>query len=244
MKKSQVINTLQWWKGAVTQIGIAFDFYNAYAVGVQKETQTEHLRALFDDIVAKSSELDYDMKKAIDAMIDDNSILDNTIHDTIMQLDAQINNALKFGKDKGGELINLKQILFVVHNNIRTFLQYADKSKVENHKPNDENDLQLPFELDTPRARKYFTRAIDAGYMEKTDNGYRWLFGNKHNETCKARLGFFCSKVFDTPRPISKLEEFFNIKNLSSAITGAEYEVKRVDVIKWREEINNTIFND
>lgn len=98
---------------------------------------------------------------------------------------------------------------------------------------------ELPKELDTDKARKYFAKAVEAGYMEKTANGYKWLYGNNKGQV---RLGYFCAKVYDSPRPINKLEEIFNVKKLSASITNAEYDVKRADVIKWREEMDKTLF--
>ena len=98
---------------------------------------------------------------------------------------------------------------------------------------------ELPKELDTDKARKYFAKAVEAGYVEKTANGYKWLYGNNKGQV---RLGYFCAKVYDSPRPINKLEEIFNVKKLSASITNAEYDVKRADVIKWREEMDKTLF--
>ncbi len=70
-------------------------------------------------------------------------------------------------------------------------------------------DNKLPEELRTEQAIKYFSRALEAGYMEKTDTGYKWLYGGGRGQ---ARLGYFCYKVYSTPRPINKLEELFGIK--------------------------------
>ena len=104
-----------------------------------------------------------------------------------------------------------------------------------------ENEITLPSELDTEKARKCFAKAIKAGYMRKNDNGYKWLFGGNKGQ---ARLGYFCNKVFVQPRPINKLESLFSVQKLSASITSADYEAKRADVKKWRNEINNNIFND
>jgi hypothetical protein len=58
------------------------------------------------------------------------------------------------------------------------------------------------------------------------------------------QLGYICYKIFDTPRPIAALENYFNVGRLSSEITTAGYEVKRADVIKWRTEIDKKIFEE
>ncbi|MBQ9575549.1 MAG: hypothetical protein IJV11_01585 [Muribaculaceae bacterium] len=95
--------------------------------------------------------------------------------------------------------------------------------------------IELPQELET--ARQYFTRAIEAGYIETTATGASW-------KGTKAKLGYFCMKAFQPPRPINAIEQLFGIKRLSGAITQASYDVKRADVLKWRGEIDNAIFND
>lgn len=100
--------------------------------------------------------------------------------------------------------------------------------------------LNLPPDLNTERARKYFPRAIDAGFMAKTNSGYKWLFGGNKGQ---ARLAYFCGKVYSNPYPISQLEVIFNVKNLSASITQSTYEAKRADVIRWRAEIDR-IFED
>lgn len=99
----------------------------------------------------------------------------------------------------------------------------------------------LPKELNTEIARKYFARAINIGYMRKEGNGYKWLFGGNRGQ---ARLGYFCNKAFEQPRPVNKLESLFNVKKLSASITNAEYEAKREDVKSWRNEMDNNIFYD
>lgn len=104
-----------------------------------------------------------------------------------------------------------------------------------------ENEITLPSELDTEKARKCFAKAIKAGYMRKNDNGYKWLFGGNKGQ---ARLGYFCNRVFVQPRPINKLESLFSVQKLSASITTAGYEATRADVKKWRDEMNNNIFND
>ena len=77
--------------------------------------------------------------------------------------------------------------------------------------------------------------------MKKEDSNYKWMYGGEKGQ---ARLGYFCNKIYSSPRPINKLEEFFGVKKLSASITNADNEAKRADVKKWRNEMNNNIFND
>lgn len=106
-------------------------------------------------------------------------------------------------------------------------------STAEADKP---KDLELPEIVGTDRARKYFARAIDAGFMELTENGAKWLLE-------QVKLAYFCSRIYDSPRPISDLEKFFNIRGLSALISQVTVnEPKRADVVKWRNDIDKKIF--
>lgn len=92
----------------------------------------------------------------------------------------------------------------------------------------------LPFELDTDEVRKYFSRAEQAGYLD----GHKW-------KKSQVQLAYFCSRVFENPRPINALEDFFGVKKLSASISQAETaEPKRKDAMKWRKEMDDTIFYD
>ncbi len=97
--------------------------------------------------------------------------------------------------------------------------------------------INLPSELDTDRAKKYFARAVEVGYMSTTGNAAQW-------HTAVARLGYLCNKIYPQPRPIASLERYFGVTKLSAAITQASYEAKRADVKKWRAEIDSKIFFD
>ena len=117
------------------------------------------------------------------------------------------------------------------------FTQDMLEKKAEQQKGTSDKDTVMPAELNTEKANKYFKRAIDTGMMEVSGGGGRWLTG-------QARLGYFCLKVFEQPRPISELEKFFMVRKLSASITSASYEAKRADVIAWRNDIDNKIFFD
>lgn len=95
---------------------------------------------------------------------------------------------------------------------------------------------ELPSELDTEQARKYFPRAVAAGLLGEQ---YEWQTGGNQNQ-----LGYFCGKVYENPRPITALECFFEVKNLAASITQASYEARRADVKKWRAKQDKEIFFD
>lgn len=101
------------------------------------------------------------------------------------------------------------------------------------------NDVNLPNELNNNNAKVYFARALECGYIKYTNNGYRWSFGGSKGQ---ARLGYFCFKVYNQPRPISQLEKLFGVSKLSASITNAGFEPKRADVKEWRKEMDNKIF--
>lgn len=114
------------------------------------------------------------------------------------------------------------------------------KNKIEQDR-SDNSNLTLPAELDNERAKKYFAKAIQVGYMKKSHSGYQWIYGGNKGQV---RLGYFCYKVFNTPRPINKLERLFGITKLSASISSAENEPQRADVKQWRKEIDDNIFKD
>ena len=93
---------------------------------------------------------------------------------------------------------------------------------------------ELPRELDTDQARKYFARAVAAGLMSEQ---FKWL-------ATKAQLGYFCYNTYSQPRPLTALERFFDVKKLSSDITNASIPAKRADVKKWRAKQDKEIFFD
>lgn len=103
-------------------------------------------------------------------------------------------------------------------------------------------ERDLPTELDTEAARKYFKRAKEAGFMEEVGGRCKWKFGGNMG---KIRLGYFLSKVYEPPRPINDLEVYFGVKKLSADISHVENdEVKSNSVKKWRAEIDRQVFYD
>lgn len=106
-------------------------------------------------------------------------------------------------------------------------------------------ERNLPPELDTEAARKYFPRAIQADFMEAAGDGCKWKFGGNRGQ---ARLGYFLSKVYEQPRPLSAIETYFAVKDISASISAAENAYKdkpmRADVKRWRDEIDKAVFND
>lgn len=107
----------------------------------------------------------------------------------------------------------------------------------------------LPPDLDTERARKYFARAVEVGYMKPTATGYKWEFGGDHG--AKARLAYFveriyCPTVTDTIRAdtIKPLQLLFGVERLDRAIQQNADTGKSKAVMKWRAEIDKNIFGD
>ena len=49
--------------------------------------------------------------------------------------------------------------------------------------------VDLPPEIDTPRAKKAFEKALKAGYLEKTSTGYKWKLP-------KAAAAYLCEKIY------------------------------------------------
>lgn len=110
-------------------------------------------------------------------------------------------------------------------------------SLLEN-KLTDEQPTAQP-EIMTDRAKRYFVKAINAGYMEQAGNGYKWTFNVKGR---KAAWGYFLLKVYSpdnsNPQTIhyKALEGLFGEKRLDRAIA-ALFDVKKPQT--WRSEIDS-----
>lgn len=103
--------------------------------------------------------------------------------------------------------------------------------------------LSLPSELDTERARVYFTRAVEVGYMQPTQTGYKWVFGGERGAL--VRLGYFVERVFCPTNteelPEQAINRLFGVNRIGSAIT-QRHNAKKPQ--KWQVEIDNKIFFD
>lgn len=90
----------------------------------------------------------------------------------------------------------------------------------------------------TEQAKKYFQRAIEAGYMEETENGYKW---NSHT----VKWGYFIKCIYDpknnSPIPQKALETLFNKGRLDSPLRQI---MNWKSNPKWVEEMDNTLFYD
>ena len=106
------------------------------------------------------------------------------------------------------------------------------------------NNLQLPKELDTKKARQYFAKAIQKKYMEKVGNyKYHWI-GTNDKEN-RSELAYFCGKVYGYIHTISgnagedfpeeSLNKLFGVKRLYSSLTQV-YNAKKTQ--RWRTQID------
>lgn len=101
----------------------------------------------------------------------------------------------------------------------------------------------------TPRAEKYFERAINKGYMQVSGNGYKWSWGGAKG--AKARLAYFLEKLY-CPCPTDKfssevirqLEILFDVVRLDRAISQNADTGKSKCVKRWKDEIDTKIFFD
>lgn len=131
--------------------------------------------------------------------------------------------------------------LAALDSNIRLVIEYFNMKGICLTKANTADYDNLPDGLNTDKAKKYFARAIEAGYMTRDKNGYKWKYGGNKGQI---RLGYFCYKVFDQPRPISRLEELFGVNRLSASITNASFKPSTAGTKQWRKEIDDKIFKD
>ena len=84
-------------------------------------------------------------------------------------------------------------------------------------KPKKDFRSRAEEEPSTPRAKEAFKNAIQKGFMEKNESGYRWLYDGGS----KASLAFFLTNVYNPDgarrTPYKALERLFNAKYLASA---------------------------
>lgn len=103
--------------------------------------------------------------------------------------------------------------------------------------------LILPKEIESPRVRKYFTRAIELGYIEQTENnGLKW---ENNQRGALARLGYFILRVFCPNNigtvPEQTINKLFGVNRIGSAIS-QQQNAKKTQ--KWKSEIDTKIFYD
>lgn len=96
----------------------------------------------------------------------------------------------------------------------------------------------IPQELNTDRAKEIFAKAVEAGYMEKTATGYKWLY----NSGSKASLAYFIMQVFSPDNtkqiPFKALGRLFDVTRLDRALDQAATAKKPQ---QWRGAIDNLL---
>lgn len=110
------------------------------------------------------------------------------------------------------------------------------------------NELNLPDEVNTPKAQKTFAKAIEKGWMkERPEGGFEWKgFGKRPS---KAQLSYLCAKIYGYQYsvrngnvgdnvPYEALERLFNVTRLDRAIQGV-FEAKKPQL--WRQQIDQII---
>lgn len=95
--------------------------------------------------------------------------------------------------------------------------------------------IDLPPEIDTPRARKAFGKALKAGYLEKASTGYKW------QGLPKAAAAYLCKRLYDKPK-WGLIESFLKLSSLRQAAYQNE-ATKYPDERPWKKKINN-LFED
>ena len=101
----------------------------------------------------------------------------------------------------------------------------------------------LPKELDTARARKYFHKAIERGYMRVENGRFRWI--GTDNRGNRSELAYFLGKVFGYVHtstgnagenfPEESLGKLFGVTRLYSLLTQV-YNAQKPQ--RWRAMID------
>jgi hypothetical protein len=110
--------------------------------------------------------------------------------------------------------------------------------------PEKRNDVKLPKELNTPKARLYFSKAIEKQYMVIENGAFRWIGTNDKGNT--SELAYFCGKVYNYEHTISgnagedfpeeSLNKLFGVKRLYSLLTQV-YNAQKPQ--RWRSLIDS-----
>ena len=98
-------------------------------------------------------------------------------------------------------------------------------------------EWELPEKINTERVRKYFARAVEAGYMTRTNTGYKW---NKK----KVELGYFVYLIFCPNNvgtiPQKCINKVFGCNRLDTSISQINFNSPR----PWMQEMKERIFFD
>ena len=110
--------------------------------------------------------------------------------------------------------------------------------------PEEGDGFNLPKDLDTSRARKYFLKAIEKQYMTIENGKFRWIGTNDKGRI--SQLAYFCGKVYNYKHTISgnagedfpeeSLNKLFGVKRLYSLLTQV-YNAQKPQ--RWRSLIDS-----
>ena len=101
------------------------------------------------------------------------------------------------------------------------------------------NDLGLIGKADTQRARKYFGRAMERGWIEKTENGPRWVC--KETKASRVSFAYLVGRIYtDVVLPNDDIGRTFDIFNISDDKDHLNRRKNRQD---WQDMIDE-IFID
>lgn len=87
------------------------------------------------------------------------------------------------------------------------------------------------------REREYFGRAMEAGYMEPTETGYKWTF--KPQASLAYFLNRICNPDGTSQTPYKKYEDLFSVKALAQKLYNLQ---GNRNIPKWCEKID-ALFN-
>lgn len=144
------------------------------------------------------------------------------------------------------ELQNLHNIKLINEHKEILLSKYTGSSNYVKQllsKINNSNQLILPKEIDTERVRKYFSRAIELGYITyRENNDLKWTNSGRGG---LAQLGYFIQRVFCPNNieqiPEKNIDKLFGVSRIGSAITQLQNAKKTQ---KWIPEIDTKIFYD
>ena len=130
----------------------------------------------------------------------------------------------------------LKEILGLI-NELKYWASFQEWQKLQNDTTTEPQQEQpafaLPPELDTPRAREYFNKAEEAGFIAKTSTGYKWTSDNINE--C-AYFCAFCSDALNLSKRKNRDGEWFTSWRPFSPVFGYSTDQLRNAKNEWRNK--------
>lgn len=110
-------------------------------------------------------------------------------------------------------------------------------------------DIMLPAEIDTPRAKEYFVKAVEMGWMIMANGKYVWKGIGTNSRGKQSQLAYFLGKVYNYKHNISgnagesfpegALNELFGLDSRTRLYSSLTQVYNAQKPQRWREKIDS-----